>query len=68
MPAASLRAAAAAVTFLTRVPLGRKVALDGADVARGALLFPLVGAGVGALSGAVAVIAHPRLPALAAAA
>src|SRR5437588_5598992 len=67
MPAASLRAAAAAVTFLTRVPLGRKVAIDGADVARGALLFPLVGAGGGALSGAVAVIAHPRLPALVAA-
>jgi adenosylcobinamide-GDP ribazoletransferase len=68
MPAASLRAAAAAVTFLTRVPLGRRVAVDGADVARGALLFPVVGAGVGALSGAVAVAAHPRLPALAAAA
>jgi adenosylcobinamide-GDP ribazoletransferase len=67
MPAASVRAAAAAVTFLTRVPLGRRVAVDGADVARGALLFPVVGAGVGALSGGVAVIAHPRLPALAAA-
>src|SRR5919198_1858088 len=67
MPAASVRAAAAAVTFLTRVPLGRRVAVDAADVARGALLFPVVGAGVGALSGAVAVLAYPRLPALAAA-
>jgi cobalamin 5'-phosphate synthase/cobalamin synthase len=67
MRAGSARAAAAAVTFLTRVPLGRRVAVDGADVARGALLFPVVGAGVGALSGGVAVLAHPRLPALAAA-
>src|SRR6266540_1982952 len=67
MPVVSVRAAAAAVTFLTRVPLGRGVVVDGADVARGALLFPVVGAGVGALSGGVAVIAHPRLPALAAA-
>ena len=68
MPGASVRAAAAAVTFLTRVPLGRRVAVDAADVARGALVFPVVGAGVGALSGGVAVLAHPRLPALAAAA
>src|ERR671930_70435 len=68
MPAASVRAAASAVMFLTRVPLGRRVAVDAADVARGALLFPVVGAGVGALSGGVAVLAHPRLPALAAAA
>jgi adenosylcobinamide-GDP ribazoletransferase len=55
MPAASVRAAAAAVAFLTRVPVGRMHAFDGADVARGALLFPLVGAGVGAASGAVAI-------------
>jgi len=62
MPAASVRALAAAVTFLTRIPIGRTVALDGADVARGAVLFPLVGAGVGALCGAVAVLLHPTLP------
>src|SRR5262245_24582373 len=67
MPAASVRAAAAAVTFLTRVPVGRRVVLDGADVARGAVLFPLVGAGVGALSGGVAVLLHPTLPAFVAA-
>jgi adenosylcobinamide-GDP ribazoletransferase len=48
------RAAAAAVAFLTRVPVGRWIALDGADVARGAALFPVVGAGVGALGGLVA--------------
>jgi adenosylcobinamide-GDP ribazoletransferase len=67
MPAGNVRAAAAAVTFLTRVPLGRLVAVDAADVGRGTLLFPVVGAGVGALSGTLAVVAYPRLPALAAA-
>jgi adenosylcobinamide-GDP ribazoletransferase len=64
MPAASVRAAAAAVTFLTRVPVGRAVALDGGDVARGALLFPLVGAGVGAVAGGVALLAQLGLSAL----
>jgi adenosylcobinamide-GDP ribazoletransferase len=67
MPAASIRAAAGALTFLTRVPLGRTVVLDGSDVARGALLFPLVGAAVGALSGGAAVLLHPWLPSLPAA-
>jgi adenosylcobinamide-GDP ribazoletransferase len=67
MPAASVRAAAAAVTFLTRVPLGRRVVVDAADVARGAVLFPLVGAGVGALGGGVAALLHPTLPAFVAA-
>jgi adenosylcobinamide-GDP ribazoletransferase len=67
MPGASVRAAAAAVTFLTRVPVGRVVAVDGRDVARGALLFPLVGAGIGALSGALALALHPTLPAFLAA-
>jgi adenosylcobinamide-GDP ribazoletransferase len=67
MPAASLRAAAAAVTFLTRVPIGRAVVLDAADVARGAVMFPLVGAGVGALAGEIAVLLHPTLPAFLAA-
>ena len=67
MPAASVRAAAAAVSFLTRAPLGRAVVLDGADVARGAVLFPIVGAGIGAATGATAVLLHPRLsPVLAA--
>jgi adenosylcobinamide-GDP ribazoletransferase len=59
MPGASVRAAAGAVTFLTRVPLGRVVAIEGADVARGTLFFPLVGAGVGALAGAVSLVALP---------
>lgn len=67
MPGGSARAAVAAVTFLTRVPLGRTVAVDGEDVARGAIGFPVVGAGVGALSGATAVLLHPHVPALVAA-
>lgn len=50
----ALRAAAAALTFLTVIPLGRRVDLDGRDVANGSLLFPLVGAGIGAVSGTLA--------------
>jgi adenosylcobinamide-GDP ribazoletransferase len=53
-PAQALRAAAAALTFLTVIPLGRRVGLDGRDVANGSLLFPLVGAGLGAVSGTLA--------------
>ena len=56
MPVASVRGA---VSFLTRVPVSGAVGAD--DVARGAALFPLVGAGVGALSGGVAVLVHPTL-------
>jgi adenosylcobinamide-GDP ribazoletransferase len=67
MPGASARAAVAAVTFLTRVPLGRAVVVDGDDVARGAVVFPLVGAAVGALAGAAALLLHPQVPALVAA-
>ena len=55
MPAADeLRGLAAAVAFLTRVPVGRFVTLDAADVARGGALFPLVGAGIGAVVGGIA--------------
>jgi adenosylcobinamide-GDP ribazoletransferase len=67
MPAASLRAVAGAVSFLTLVPVGRIVALDARDVARGTLFFPVVGAGVGALTGGVASVLHPWLPAFTAA-
>src|SRR5205814_3311086 len=51
--AAEARGFAAAVAFLTRVPVGRFVELDGADVARGGALFPLVGAGIGTVIGGV---------------
>ncbi len=51
-----LRGAAASLTFLTRLPLGNAVALDGGDVARSAPYFPLVGAGIGGAVGAVALV------------
>jgi adenosylcobinamide-GDP ribazoletransferase len=68
MPAGSVRGAAAAVAFLTRVPVGRLTALGPDDVARGAVLFPVVGAGIGALVGGVAVGLDSRLTLLLAAA
>jgi adenosylcobinamide-GDP ribazoletransferase len=68
MPGGSVRAAAAALAFLTRVPVGRLVSLGPDDVARGAVLFPLVGAGIGALVGGVAVGLDSRLTLLLAAA
>jgi adenosylcobinamide-GDP ribazoletransferase len=61
MPVRSVRAAAAAVAFLTRLPLGRLAPLGPEDVARGVVLFPLVGAGTGALVGAVAAGLESRL-------
>jgi adenosylcobinamide-GDP ribazoletransferase len=68
MPGGSLRAAAAALAFLTRVPIGRLTVLGPDDVARGAVVFPLVGAGIGALVGGVAVGLDSRLTLLLAAA
>lgn len=69
MPAleAVLRAGVGALSFLTRVPVGRWVDLDGEDVARGAVVFPVVGAGIGALAGLVAVGLDARLGVLLAA-
>jgi adenosylcobinamide-GDP ribazoletransferase len=62
MPAASVRAA---VGFLTRIPV---VGVDVADVARGAWAFPLVGAAIAAAGGGVALLVHPPLSPLVAAA
>ncbi len=59
---ASVRAAVAAVTFLTRVPLGRRIEVGAADVARGAALFPVVGAGVGVAAGLAAAALEGPLP------
>src|SRR5581483_9708288 len=68
MLGAELRGLAAAVSFLTRVPVGRRLELAGGDVARGGALFPLVGAGIGTLVGGVAQAAgSPLTPLLAAA-
>lgn len=63
-----LRAALAALAFLTRVPVGRRLALDGGDVARAGPAFPLVGAALGAVVGGIAAsLASPLSPLLAAA-
>jgi adenosylcobinamide-GDP ribazoletransferase len=72
MPAASTlrseaRAAAAALTLLTRVPLGGCVALDSGDIARSGAFYPLVGAATGGLVGGAATAASAAMPALPAA-
>src|SRR5438132_537729 len=56
-----LRAVAAAVAFQTRLPLGRRIVVGGEDVARSGVAFPVVGAGVGAAVGGVAVVLAPHL-------
>lgn len=62
----ALRAGAGALTFLTRIPLGRP-ALDATDVAHGVVVFPLVGALLGAAMGLVATgLEGPLTPLLAA--
>ena len=63
-----VKAAVAAVTFLTRIPFGRFVATDAQDVARAAPLFPVVGAAVGALGAGVVLLLEPTLSPLLAAA
>jgi adenosylcobinamide-GDP ribazoletransferase len=62
------RAVVAAVAFLTRVPIGGTVVVGPRDVARGAVLFPLVGGGIGALVGLVAAGLDARMGLLLAAA
>jgi adenosylcobinamide-GDP ribazoletransferase len=64
----ALRAVAGAVSFLTRIPVGSRLELEAEDVARGAVLFPFVGAGLGAVVGLVVVGLDARLSALLAAA
>ena len=54
MMARAARAVLAAVSFLTVLPVARWTVLDADDVRRAAPLFPLVGAGIGAVMGAVA--------------
>jgi adenosylcobinamide-GDP ribazoletransferase len=67
MRAPSPRPLAAAVGFLTSVPVRRPGAARPADLVAGATLFPLVGAALGALVGATAALLTPTLPALLAA-
>src|SRR5262245_11020325 len=63
-----VRGLAGAVAFLTRIPVGRLVELDAADVATGAPFLPLVGGAVGALVAGIAEGLAHTLPALVAAA
>jgi adenosylcobinamide-GDP ribazoletransferase len=63
----AVRALAAAVSFLTVLPVSGRVSLDGTDVARGSVLFPVVGAAIGAASGSVAWGLGDELPPLLAA-
>jgi len=59
-----VRPAAAALAFLTAIPVGRAEELDERDLGRGAALFPLVGALVGAVAASVAWSAGRLLPPL----
>lgn len=61
-PRAPLLALLAAVSFLTIVPVGRRLAFGARDVARGAPLFPLVGAALGALAGLTAAALAKAMP------
>jgi adenosylcobinamide-GDP ribazoletransferase len=63
----AVRGLAAAVAFLTRIPVGRLVELDADDVALGAPALPLVGGAIGAFVAGIAEGAGHALPALVAA-
>jgi adenosylcobinamide-GDP ribazoletransferase len=63
----ALRSATAAVTFLTAAPLGRRIQVGEDDLRRGAVLFPVIGALVGAMAGLVSWGATFALPPLVAA-
>lgn len=61
-----LRSAVAAVTFLTAIPLGRTAEVSSRDLRSGLVLFPAVGALIGALTATTAwgaVLVMPSLPA-----
>jgi cobalamin 5'-phosphate synthase/cobalamin synthase len=53
----------AAIAFLTRIPIRRR--FDAAEVGRGALFFPLVGAGIGLLQLGALRLLKPHVPSLA---
>ncbi len=57
-----MRSLLAAIAFLTRIPIGSRADFDPDDVARSAGWFPLIGALLGAIYCAVAVILRPHLP------
>ncbi len=57
-----MKSLAAAVSFLTRLPLGRFVRFDAADVARSAGWFPTVGLLIGAICCGAAFLLRAHLP------
>jgi adenosylcobinamide-GDP ribazoletransferase len=57
-----LRSAIAAVTFLTAIPLGRSTEVGARDLRGGLVLFPAVGALIGALTAAAAWAAALVIP------
>jgi adenosylcobinamide-GDP ribazoletransferase len=63
-----LRGAAAALAFLTRLPVGALVPVGATDLARSAPAFPVVGAALGAVvAGSATLLAGPCPPLVAAA-
>jgi adenosylcobinamide-GDP ribazoletransferase len=58
-----MRSLLAAVAFLTRLPVGRLILFDAADVARSAAWFPLVGLLLGAIASGTAILLQGHLPA-----
>ncbi|MGH8335335.1 MAG: adenosylcobinamide-GDP ribazoletransferase, partial [Gammaproteobacteria bacterium] len=52
----------AALSFLTRLPVGRWAQFDATDVARSAGWFPLIGLLLGAICGAAAALLREHLP------
>jgi cobalamin 5'-phosphate synthase/cobalamin synthase len=59
-----MRRLAAAVAFLTRAPLPARLGFGAADVGRGALFFPLVGAALGLTASAALPLRDLGLPSL----
>jgi cobalamin 5'-phosphate synthase/cobalamin synthase len=57
-----MRSLAAALSFLTRLPVGRFVSFDAADVARSSGWFPLVGLAIGAICAGAAFLLRGHLP------
>jgi adenosylcobinamide-GDP ribazoletransferase len=57
-----MRPLAAAVSFLTRIPVGRLVTFDTADVANSAGWFPIVGLLLGTICAALAALLREHLP------
>ena len=57
-----MKSLVAAISFLTRLPVGRWVEFDAADVARSAGWFPAVGLLLGAIAAGAAFLLRDRLP------